>query len=101
MNKDFTLFYKNDKYKFSIQPNLTYDFFLIYFPQKNSSDCYIKINDKDVDAQSVFDYCSNIFDNELNQNTFDEVLFDSKIPHRSTYVSPESPWRLTFNVVFN
>lgn len=29
------------------------------------------------------------------------VLFDSKIPHRSTFVSPDSPWRLTFNAVFN
>ena len=29
------------------------------------------------------------------------VIFDSKIPHRATFVSPEAPWRLSFNMVFN
>lgn len=28
------------------------------------------------------------------------VIFDSKIPHRSTHVSPDSPWRLTFNAIY-
>lgn len=79
MNKDLTIFYKNNSYKFVIQPNITNEFFLIYFPQKISDDCYIKINDKDADAQTVFDYCSNIFDNELDQNSFDEILFNSKL----------------------
>lgn len=86
MNKDLLLIYKNNSYKFIVQPNLTYDYFLIYFPQKESNDCYIKINNIDIDAQNIYDYCSNIFDNELDQDSFDEILFNSKFETIKNYI---------------
>lgn len=86
MNKDLLLIYKNNSYKFIVQPNLTYDFYLIYFPQYINDDCYIKINNSEIDAQNVFDYCSNIFDNQFNQDSFDQILFIDQIENIKNYI---------------
>lgn len=66
------LLYKNNSYKFAVQNEYQDRFYTIYFPQIFTSEAIIPINNNLDDANSVFEYAKDIFENETNGLEFDD-----------------------------
>ena len=85
MEPIYSLF-KNDNYKFVVQNDYEDRFYNIYFPQFLSHDAIISINENPNDANSVFEYVKNIFENETNGIEFSETILNEIVSRVKSHI---------------